>query len=134
MSGLASWIAVAVVALVAGYVLAQRGRLRHDREMERERMLHETRLRAIEKGMDPQLPEPSLFTPEPRTPLPEILATLARLCGAVLVAGGLGFVAGFALVPETKQTLGMTELAPLGLVPAAVGAGLLVYAWLARRG
>lgn len=132
-------------ALLAGAVLAawagvriHRDRLRHRLAAERERMLHDERLAAIRDGTWAELgldiAQAHAAHVEPGIDGQALARHVALAAGLVLFFAGVGYIAGTALVPETRETLGMTELAPLGLIPALAGMGLLLYVYLTRAG
>lgn len=131
-----AFVAGAAVAAWAG-VRIHGDRLKHRLAAERERMLHDERLAAIREGTwaDLGLDIAGAHAPhrEPGIDGQALARHLALAAGLVLCFGGVGYVTGTALVPETRETLGMTELAPLGLIPALAGMGLLLYVYLTRE-
>jgi hypothetical protein len=42
-------------------------------------------------------------------------------------------MAAFRMIPRTPEMAGMQELWVLGLIPAALGVGFLLYAWISRE-
>ena len=107
---------------------------RSGRRMRVREMLHRERMAAIEKGLPlHDLPADLLVEPgdDPRAAVN--IERTALGAGLVLLLGGIGMVIGLLLVPETRETAGMNDLASLGAIPMMVGAGLLLYYVLSRR-
>jgi hypothetical protein len=131
------WPIVAAVAIAAwAGVRVHRERLRHRLAAERERMLHEERLAAMrdrnwaELGLD--IAHAHVPREEAAVDAHAMIRHAALAAGLVLLLAGIGYVVGIALVPETRETLGLREMATIGLIPAMAGAGLLAYVYLTR--
>lgn len=129
------WIAIFVPALLAAAALAVWARhLRESKRLAEREMVHRERMAALEKG----------------APLPELLAGLrapgeapgngrawvaqaALLAGLTLLLGGVGLFVAFTMIADTPETAGLQALAPVGLIPAFAGLGLLLFYDLDRR-
>ena len=122
-----TWIfACAVVLIVIWH-------LRNKRRLETERLIHEERMKAMEKGVPlpefPQLSEEArmqqfdkVFTPpniNPRWPLG---------VGALCVFGGMGFVVAMMLSGDSE----LQKLWSMGLMGVFFGVGLFLYYYLTR--
>ena len=123
-----TWVfACAVVLIVVWH-------LRSKRRMEKMSLIHEERMKAIEKGVPlPEFPELSeeakmqqfdrVFTPpklNPRWPIG---------VGAVISMGGLGFLAAMMLSNDSE----LAKLWSIGLIPIFTGLGLILYFFLTRH-
>ncbi len=122
-----TWIfACAVVLIVIWH-------LRNKRRLETERLIHEERMKAMEKGVPlpefPQLSEEArmqqfdrIFTPptiNPRWPLG---------IGVLCIFGGMGFTVAMMLSMDSD----MNMLWPMGLIGVFFGVGLFLYYYLTR--
>ena len=108
--------------------------LRSKRRLEKMTLVHQERMKAIEKGVPlPEFPELSeeakmqqfdrIFTPpklNPRWPIG---------VGALVVMGGLGYLVAAKLSndPDLAKTWSM------GLIPMFIGFGLVLYYFLTRQ-
>lgn len=123
-----TWVfACAVVLIVVWH-------LRSKRRMEKMSLIHEERMKAIEKGVPlPEFPELSeeakmqqfdrVFTPprlNPRWPIG---------AGAVISMAGLGFLAAMMLSGDSE----LAKLWSIGLIPIFIGFGLILYFFLTRH-
>ncbi|HVS63850.1 MAG TPA: hypothetical protein VMT85_10170 [Thermoanaerobaculia bacterium] len=142
------WLTLVLAALVPiAALFVVREHLKHKKRLEVRAMIHRERLAAIEKGLSPMEIQPATGDElvsgsggvaaglAGSSPLDlRRVGKVALGAGLVLLMGGIGYVVGFALVPETRETLGMRALAPLGAIPAMTGIGLLLFWWLLDRG
>jgi hypothetical protein len=140
------WLTLLLAALVpVAALLVVREHLKHKKRLEVRAMIHRERLAAIEKGLSPMEVQPASgdelvsglhhgagFSGSPPFD-PRLAGKVALGLGLVLLMGGIGYVVGFALVPETRETVGMQALAPLGAIPALTGVGLILFWWLLDR-
>lgn len=108
--------------------------LRSKRRMEKMGLIHEERMKAIEKGVPlPEFPELSeeakmqqfdqVFTPpklNPRWPIG---------VGAVIIMAGLGLLVAMMLSGDRE----MVKLWSIGLIPISFGFGLVLYYFLTRQ-
>ena len=108
--------------------------LRNKRRLEKEKMIHEERLRAIEKGVPlPEFPDLSeeakmdqfnkIFTPpslNPRWPLG---------LGALVAFAGMGFIVAMMLSGDRD----MRDLWSMGMIGVFVGLGLMLFYFLTRQ-
>lgn len=99
-------------------------------------MLHRERMAALEKGKempdtdaDDILQQSFAAGERPGDPAASLRALRRSALGAglVLLLGGIGWWIALAGVPATRETLGMQEMASLGVIPAMVGLGLLIF-------
>lgn len=127
------WAMIGILAVSAGAALAVWARhLREAKRVAVREMLHRERVAALEKGQP--LPEVPAETGAADGGDPAAwIGRTALLVGLALLFAGIGFGAAFGLVPDTPETMGMQELAPLGLLPAFTGVGLLLFYLLDRR-
>lgn len=133
------WALLALIAglgLVAARIVARQ--LARRAELKRREWVHAERMAALERGVPFHDLPPDLVEEVERPdgdPAAEArwVQRSALGLGLVLALGGMGVVVGFGLVPETSQTLGMQQLAPLGLIPLLAGVGLLLFAYLLWR-
>jgi hypothetical protein len=121
---------VVVLALATGAWLLSR-HLRDAKLVRLREMAHRERIVSLERGLESAVPRPEDFELEPRRPFPVERAVLGT--GIVLTCGGLGQMAAFRMIPRTPEMAGMQELWALGLIPAALGVGFLLYAWISRE-
>ena len=108
--------------------------LRSKRRLEKLSLVHEERMKAIDKGVPlPEFPELTeeakmkqfdrIFTPpklNPRWPIG---------VGAVVSTGGFGYLAAMLLSGDSE----MAKLWSMGLIPISVGIGLVFYYFLTRQ-
>lgn len=129
------WVLIGGVLILGwGAIAALAAQGRSGRRMRIRELLHRERMAALEKGLPlHDLPADLLVEPgdDPRAAVNIERAALGA--GLVLLLGGIGMVIGLFLVPETRETGGMSDLASLGAIPMMVGAGLLLYYVLSRR-
>jgi hypothetical protein len=133
----------AVILLVLGLAaLALWSRhLREAKQMQIRKIMHDERMVAMEKGIpfqeldhDGMARELTSLSEGSRMPESEmkknlIWIRLAALCfGLLFLFGGIGVTAGFPLVGDAEAR-GMW---PLGLIPALIGIGLLLFHGLCR--
>jgi len=123
-----TWVfACAAVLIIIWY-------LRSKRRLEKLSLIHEERMKAIEKGVPlPEFPElneeakmqqfDQIFTPpklNPRWPIG---------VGALVAMGGLGYLVAALLSNDSD----MASTWSVGLIPIFVGFGLVLYYYLTRQ-
>lgn len=119
----------ALVLITSAWLLSRH--VRDAKLLRLREMAHRERLAALERGIESSIPRPDEFELEPPRPFP--LDRLVLGAGIVLTSGGVGTMAAYRLIPRTREMAGMQELWTLGLIPVALGLGLLLYAWISRR-
>lgn len=129
------WMVILIPALFAGAGLAVWARhLREKKRVAEREMIHRERMAALEKGVAlPELPEGLRGEGEAPGNGRAWVSQAALLAGLTLLFGGMGLVAAFFLVPDTPASDGLHSLAPVGLMPAFAGVGLLLFYVLDRR-
>ena len=119
-------ILVPLVSLLGGITLAILRTLGRQRQIE---LLQRERIAALERGLDPaQLPTLSLLGLEPAVPGGEAgqLSRNLMVGGIVALTLGIGLMVLFAVAEEHGEAWA------LGIVPQALGAGLLIAAAAVR--
>ncbi|HEX6199391.1 MAG TPA: DUF6249 domain-containing protein [Thermoanaerobaculia bacterium] len=129
------WIAIFVPALLAAAALAVWARhLRESKRVAEREMIHRERMAALEKGLAlPELPAGLRAPGELSGNGRAWVSQAALLAGLTLLFGGIGLFLAFFIIPDTPETAGMQAIAPVGLMPAFAGVGLLLFYVLDRR-
>lgn len=123
-----TWVIACAIVLILIW------NLRSKRRMEKMALIHQERMKAIEKGIPlPEFPELSeeakmqhfdrVFTPpklNPRWPIG---------VGALIVMSGLGFLVAMMLSNDSE----LAKLWSIGLIPIFSGFGLVLYYFLTRQ-
>lgn len=129
------WIAIFVPGLLAAAALAVWARhLRESKRVAEREMIHRERLAALEKGA--ALPELLAGLRAPGDPPGNgrgWVSQAALLAGLALLFAGVGLFVAFTMIPEAPKGDGLHSLAPVGLIPAFAGLGLLLFYDLDRR-
>ncbi len=107
--------------------------LRSKRRMEKMALIHEERMKAIDKGVPlPELPE---LSEEARMQQFDRSFTHARLnpnwplgVGLVVMMGGVGFLVAMMISGDRE----LAKLWSIGLIPIFIGFGLMLYYFLTR--
>jgi len=118
----------AAFVIVWGVIFAVAGHYRSKQRLAEREMLHQERLRALEKGVPfADLPEQA-----PRMPAVEwaerVLPLAAKALGFTATFVGLGLCVAFWFAPDP----GFRDLWTMGLIPGLGGVGLLLYGYTAR--
>ncbi len=131
------------VLFVLGLVAAAiwRRHLRDAKLMKLREMIHRERMATMEskptdgvenRQLDEQLLD--MAKEEPRTPNPEaalMWVRLIALCiGLASLFGGVGLAVGMYAVTSDPEITGMWSM---GIIPSAIGLGLLVFYYLSRN-
>lgn len=129
------WIAIFIPALLAAAALAVWARhLREAKRVAEREMIHRERMAALEKGAAlPELPAGLQAPGEASGNGRAWVSQAALLAGLTLLFAGVGLFAAFTMIPGTPETAGMQALAPIGLIPAFAGLGLLLFYDFDRR-
>ena len=127
---LAPWVTASFIAVLWFFAHRTRARQRHEMRMAQAERDHRERMAALEQGID--LPPRAMTEVDP-VEVQLVMARRALVLGALLFAAGAGWGLGLYLMEETPQNLGMREMYPLALVPAGVGAALLLLSRVLRR-
>jgi hypothetical protein len=119
-------IFIPIVAILGGYIAAVFG-IRNG--LKKKQLKHEERMAMIAKGTFPEEPPEKSKGKEKKPVIKvsrrfDIEATLRR--GIVTAAVGFGWFVAFVLFIEE-------EAAGLGLIPAFIGVGLVIYYFIARN-
>lgn len=129
------WMAIFIPALLAAAALAVWARhLREAKRVAEREMIHRERMAALEKGAAlPELPAGLRGAGEETGNGRAWVSQAALLAGLTLFFGGLGLFVSFFIIPDTPQADGLHAIAPVGLLPAFAGLGLLLFYVLDRR-
>jgi hypothetical protein len=129
------WIAIFIPALLAAAALAVWARhLREAKRVAEREMIHRERMAALEKGAAlPELPAGLRGASEETGNGRAWVSQAALLAGLTLLLGGIGLFVAFIMVPDTPEMGGLQAMAPIGLIPAFAGLGLLLFYDLDRR-
>jgi hypothetical protein len=120
------------LAVVLAFIWGRQYLKLRKRHSERE-MLHRERLLAMEKGIP--LPEFPTLAEEPSGSLLDYMSGSIKIskltlgCGLILIFGGVGTVAAFLIVPDPD----VHKVWSLGLIPAFLGVGFILYYLFVRR-
>jgi Domain of unknown function (DUF6249) len=122
------------LAVVLAFIWGRQYLKLRKRHEERE-MLHRERLLAMEKGIP--LPEFPTLAEEPSGSLldymsgsmKDVIPKLTLGCGLILIFGGAGMVAAFLIAPDSE----LHKAWSVGLIPAFIGVGFILYYLFIRR-
>lgn len=129
------WMAILIPALLAAAALAVWARhLREAKRVAEREMLHRERMAALEKGAAlPELPAGLRGAGEETGNGRAWVSQAALLAGLTLLFAGVGLFVAFIMIPDTPKGDGLHSIAPVGLIPALAGLGLLLFYDFDRR-